>query len=107
MMDVTYRTVGIVVNAPDVFEREDFQKWLNDPSVHVATWHVKGTKPNEYSDVLVLVDSNHEGDSSDMPEDIWRAICDTVYKTFCDGEPNLWLLPEPAPVVVRLTNLAD
>jgi hypothetical protein len=46
---------------------------------------------------VVFVDSNYEGSDSDMPEDIWRAICDRVYAEF--GERN------PEHVTVRLTNL--
>lgn len=98
------RTIGITVNAPNVFARPDFIAWLNDPEKVVFTYHRKGDEPHEYSDVIVLVDSNYEGDSSDMPEDVWRAICDAAYAV-CGGPE----LPRSldSHVVVRLTNLAE
>lgn len=98
------RTVGITVNAPNVFARADFMAWLNDPEKAVFTYHKKGDEAHEYSDVIVLVDSNYEGDSSDMPEDVWKAICDAAYAVY--GGPA-----SPARlgshIAVRLTNLAE
>lgn len=102
-MTVKEPTVGIVVNAPAVFRRDDFMRWLDQPS-GVATWKQVGAKPDEYSDVFVLVDSNYEGDSSDMPQDIWRAVCDLAYAKYCNGKPELSLLH--SHIVVRLTNLS-
>lgn len=98
------RTVGLTVNAPNVFARADFMAWLNDPQKAVFTYHRKGEDAHEYSDVIVLVDASHEGDSSDMPEDIWRAICDAAYSVY--GGP---LAPARlgAHIAVRLTNLAE
>lgn len=103
---VTSQSVSIVVNAPNVFRREDFVKWLNDPQTRIATWHVKGTDPDDFSDVIVHVDSDYAGDGEDMPEDIWRAICTLAYTTYCDGKPQL---PHhlDSHIVVRLTNLVD
>lgn len=103
MLAVTNRTVGLVINAPEIFEREDFGIWLNDPARSTATWHKKGDEPGEYSDVFLLVDRNYEGDSSDMPEDAWRSICDATYGMLCNGDMNMPGLT--AHVVVRLTNL--
>lgn len=102
-MEVTCRTVGLVVNAPELFQREDFFAWMTDPSRPTATWH-RGDKPGDYSDVFVLVDSDFDGDSSDMPEDAWRAICQLAYDVYCDGRPELPRHIESA-IVVRLTNL--
>ncbi len=98
------KTVGLVVNAPDIFKREDFLAWLNDPANSPATWHQKGQKPTECSDVFVLIDSNFEGDCSDMPEDIWRELCQLAYDTYCDGGESL---PRNllSPIVVRITSL--
>jgi hypothetical protein len=101
--EVTARTVGLVVNAPDIFERADFMVWLNDQSSATATWHRRGKEPTEYSDVFVLIDSTYEGDSSDMPEDIWKSLCDLAYREFCGGEPDISRYP--SQIVVRLTNL--
>ena len=106
MLTVSYQSISLVMNTPEIFKREDFQAWLNDPSRPTATWHRKGKEPGEYSDVFVLVDANHDGDSSDMPSDVWRSICDTVYGTLCDGDPEMPGLWESAPITVRLTNLA-
>lgn len=102
-MKVREPTVGLLIDAPEVFKRKDFREWLDQPS-GVATWKQVGEKPNEYSDVFVLVDSNYEGDASDMPEDIWRSICDLAYGQYCNGKPELSLLH--SHIVVRLTNLS-
>ena len=103
-MEVTARTVGLVLDAPQAFAREDFMAWLNDPQNRVATWHRKGEQAGDYSDVVVHVDSNYEGDSSDMPGDIWKAICDEAYRAHCGGRPEL---PPGlrSHITVRLTNL--
>lgn len=102
---ITARTVGLVVNAPHVFERDDFMKWLDNPSNGPATFHEKGHNydPTEYSDVFVLIDSNYEGDSSNMPEDIWRSLCDLAYAEFCGGKPDVSRYG--SHIVVRITNL--
>ena len=104
-LETTGRTVGLVINSPTTFERDDFLAWLNDPKRNTATWHTKGDIPGEYSDTYVLVDSHYEGDSSDMPEDIWRALCDAVYEAYSNGDPELPNRLDHT-VVVRITNLA-
>jgi hypothetical protein len=107
-LKLSARTVGLVVNAPELFDREDFVAWLDDPENRTATWREKGLPPDEWSDVFVLVDSEREGPESDMPEDVWNAICDLVYAE-C-GEPGAIDRISSAlgsHVVVRLTNLAD
>lgn len=99
------RTVGLIVNAPEVFARPDFMDWLNAKDRPIFTWHDRGNPtPGEYSDVVVLVDSGYEGDSSDMPHDVWQAICDLVYREY-GGET----IPHAnaAHVHVRLTNLTE
>ena len=86
LFDEVNKRYALVINCPKVFERDDFMKWLNhaiDSNGKVATWHDSG-EPTDYSDVFVLVDANYEGTESDMPEDIWNAICDEVYKVFPD-----------------------
>ena len=103
LLTVDHQTVGLVLNVPEVFQREDFRRWLNSKGCQVATWHVKGKTPGEYSDTFLLVDSNYEGCSSDMPEDVWLSICNTVYSKLSDGDPNLPGLGYH--VSVRLTNL--
>lgn len=103
-LEAVAMSVGLVVNAPEAFERDDFRAWLDEPSRRTATWHRPGEEPHEYSDVFVLVDGGYEGDASDMPRDVWEAICDAVYDAFCGGRPELpgWM---ETHVVVRLTNL--
>lgn len=96
------RTVGLVINAPAVFAREDFMAWLNRPENAVLSYHVKGEAAHEYSDVAVLVDSNYEGDSSDMPDDVWKAICDAAYAMY--GGPAA-PRDHGSHIHVRLTNL--
>ena len=70
---------AIRINVPEWYEREDFQTWLNGNGKQ-ATWHTKGAKPNEFSDVFMWYD-NHEGSDSDMPESIWEELC-----KICDSE---------------------
>jgi hypothetical protein len=103
-LDIQNRTVGLVVNAPELFLQDDFLAWLNDPTKTTFTWHKCGDTATEYSDVMLLVDSNYEGDSADMPEDVWKAVCDLAYGEYCGGAPTL-----PATITshitVRLTNI--
>ena len=93
---------GMVVNAPSIFKRQDFMDWLNDPENTIFTWHTKGSEPSEYSDVVVLVNENYDGDSSNMPEDIWNLLCDEAYQHY--GGPTLALTKGEA-VAIRITNL--
>ena len=103
-MEIQSKTIGLVVNAPELFARPDFMAWLNDPSKRILSYHPKGKSPDEYSDVVVLVDGNYEGDSSHMPDDIWTAICKIAYDTYCGGDD---VLPPSihSHITVRLTNL--
>lgn len=88
---------ALVINAPDVFKDPNFIAWLNNGSPKF-TWH-KGGQPNEWSDVVVLVDPSLNGDGadSDMPEPIWRRIVNECKKHFMVGQTNY--------IMVRLTNL--
>ena len=98
-------THGLVLNAPTIFAREDFLAWLNDEERNVFTWHRKGPgeAAHEYSDTVVLVNENYDGDSSDMPEDIWNLICEEVYARY--GGPEL-TMANGESITVRLTNLS-
>ena len=93
---------ALVVDASSVFSRPDFMEWLNSPSSLTATWHARapGAAFTEYADVFVLVDTDYEGSDSDMPEDIWRAICDAVYQVYGSD-----LAGCGTQVTVRLTSL--
>lgn len=104
LLEAPARCVGLVINAPAVFARHDFMAWLRTPGQQVFTWHDRAeTLAGEYSDVIVLVDANYDGDSSDMPEDVWKAICEAVYAEY--GGPDIPQANRYA-VAVRLTNLA-
>ena len=71
--------VGIRVNAPEFYKDPAFLEWLNDPETQVFTWHKKGDAPNEYSDIMVGVDTDgYDGTDSDMPEHIWLKIVEAV-----------------------------
>lgn len=92
---------GIRVNAPEIFAREDFMEWLRFEG-SAFTWHKpEDETAHEYSDTIVLVDRYYEGSASDMPEDIWIAICDVVYRDF--GGKELASSPN-SHVYVHLTN---
>lgn len=99
------RTVGLVINAPMIFAREDFMEWLNDSSEQQFTWHDRvSPTAHEYSDTIVLIDSHYDGSASSMPEDIWKALCDIAYSQY--GGPDL-SQAHGYTVHVRLTNLAE
>lgn len=88
---------ALVINAPGIFKKPSFINWLNDTEIKFS-WH-KGGKPNEYSDVVVLVDPslNGEGSDSDMPAQVWNFIIKECKKHFTPGTGN--------HIMVRLTNL--
>ena len=105
-MRITSKTLGLIVNAPEWFRRDDFLAWLNNPEHHTATWHQAGEPPHDYSDVFVLVDSAYEGVGSEMPEDVWKAVCDAAYEAHCYGRPSLPPFTT-SHIVVRITNLDE
>ncbi|MGX1201114.1 hypothetical protein [Marinobacter sp. MBR-105] len=100
-IDEVTRTAGLVANTPDWFEDPEFKTWLNDRKNPIFTWHTKGTEPDEWSDIVILVDPslNGEGVGSDMPERFWNALielCKAHYKPSTMG----------THIFVRLTNHA-
>lgn len=102
------KSVALVVNAPELFERADFLAWLDNPENRIATWHEKGLPPDEWSDVFVLIDSGREGPESEMPADIWKALCDLVYRECgAPGRTDRLAPGLESHVVVRLTNLTE
>lgn len=85
------------LNAPEFFLDPQFVVWLNNGAPKF-TWHRSGA-PDEYSDVVVLVDPSMsgEGSDSDMPEHIWSQIVDAC---------RLHLRPGAGDhIMVRITNL--
>ncbi|HDR9103405.1 TPA: hypothetical protein QDB04_000125 [Burkholderia vietnamiensis] len=97
-MQLTAHSLGLVVNAPEVFANPEFQAWLNDGQPKM-TWH-NGGIPNEWSDVIVLVDPslNGEGADSEMPEAIWNQIVELCRQHFTPRQSE-------THIMVRLTNL--
>ena len=89
---------GLVLNVPAMFNDPDFREWLNNGKTKF-TWHKLGSKPSEWSDVVVLVDPsyNGEGADSDMPEHCW----DTILEACKVAIPH----PVKGHVMVRLTNI--
>ncbi|MDF0490425.1 hypothetical protein PX554_20045 [Sphingomonas sp. H39-1-10] len=94
------RCQGLVLNAPEFFADKDFVAWLRS-DVPKFTWH-RGDAPDEYSDVVVLVDPDlgGEGSDSDMPEHIWTAIVEQC-------RTHLGASPGQSHYMVRITNLAN
>lgn len=92
------RCDSMVINCPWVFKEPAFKAWLNNGQPKM-TWY-GGGDPNEWSDVVVLVDPGlgGEGVDSDMPEEIWEWIVS------CCREH---LRPKAGThhVMVRLTNI--
>jgi len=82
----------VEINLPELFEREDFRAYLNDPKNTIATWHRSGEAPDECSDVFVTYD-NGDGSNSDMPG--WGIVCDMMRE---NGH---------TAALVRLTNMED
>lgn len=95
----------LTMNAPEFFSRKDFIEYVeNNP---VFTWHQRGDEPGEYSDVIVLVEPclNGEGSESDMPEDIWTAILDTLKSQFGEEGEGIPAQFRNMHMAVRITNL--
>lgn len=90
---------SLLINAPDIFRDDAFRRWLVDPA-RKFTWH-QGGEPDEWSDVIVLVDPslNGEGSDCDMPAHLWNRIIATCRHHLVPvggGAPH---------IMVRLTNL--
>jgi hypothetical protein len=85
----------IRMDRPDIFAREDFQKWLNDPKNLAATWHSKGPgiAPSEYSDVFTVIDGDYDGtDRQTMPDEVWQMLADEVRRLSPSGKALVWLV---------------
>ena len=93
------RVTGLVMNCPEWFARTDFQNWLNAPGPRM-TWHTRGERPDEWSDVVVWVDPglSGEGSDSDMPEALWAYVISACRDAGLAGQTE--------HIPVRLTNLA-
>lgn len=92
-------TKGLVLNVPEFFQDPEFVGWLNSDTLKF-TWH-KGGKPDEWSDVVVLVapSLNGKGTDSDMPEHLWNQVVAECRKHFEPSRGN--------HIMVRLENLAS
>jgi len=67
----------LVLNAPELFEREDMQDRLHDEYTGLATWHIPGSKVGEFSDVFLKVEVCSDGTveiSDDLPEYVLGAL---------------------------------
>ena len=92
---------GLVVNRPDFFADPGFRQWLANDAPKF-TWFTGG-EPDEYSDVVVLVDPslNGEGSDSDMPAGVWRQIVEICRAHLGAGSAGA------SHYMVRLTNLSE
>lgn len=90
---------SLALNVPAWFQQPDFVEWLNDPNNKVMTFHEAPRAPDEWSDVMVLVDPSisGEGSNSDMPAEYWDQIVDA-----CRGAG---LVMEETHIPVRLVNV--
>lgn len=91
---------SLLLNVPDIFADASFRQWL-ETSAPKFTWY-RGGEPDEWSDVVVLVDPalSGEGSESDMPAHIWDRIISAC-------RDHIGVSPTGAPHhMVRLTNLA-
>jgi hypothetical protein len=94
------KSKALTINVPQFFADPAFVAWLNNDEPKF-TWHKKGDQPNDYSDVVVMVDPslNGEGTDSDMPEHIWEQIVDACKVQF-GGLPR-----GEDHIMVRLVNV--
>ena len=96
----------MVLSAPEWFERDDFEKYMNGRTeafdyknphrplhFNAASWGYsnQGWEAGEFADVFLTYDHD-EGSNSDLPEDIWKAICTAAKENgfeFC----VVWIKP--------------
>jgi hypothetical protein len=60
------------------FEREDFQRFVRVGFAHrgLATWWRPGTDwGDEFNDVFMTYEHGGGSDTTDIPADIWDAVC--------------------------------
>jgi hypothetical protein len=95
-------TSALIINAPEWFTKKDFRDWLNEESNTLFTWHKRGEKPTEWSDVIVLVDTSLNGEGSDsdvMPQAYWSMIVNKCKEHFRPSSGY--------HIVVRITNIFE
>lgn len=65
---------ALKIDKPEWFKNQSFLDWLN--SSNVATWHVHGEEPTEYSDIFMVLDDirTRTGSDDDMP--MWGELCE-------------------------------
>jgi len=92
--------VSMTINAPEFFKDPAFIGWLNNGE-RKFTWH-QGHMPDEWSDVVVLVDPGltGEGSDSEMPAHIWEQIVNACRDKFSNSVSR-----HSDHIPVRLTNL--
>lgn len=90
------------INAPEFFKDAGFIDWLNN-GARKFTWHETGHHPEEWSDVIVMVDPGFtgEGSDSDMPAHIWNQIVE-----ICRAKLGGSVESRDEHITVRLTNIA-
>lgn len=88
------------MDVPEFYKDPAFVAWLNN-GVPKFSWH-KGGTPNEWSDVVVLVDPSlsGEGTDSDMPKQFWDQIVQA-----CRAAYGPVLVGTEEHITVRLTNV--
>lgn len=94
--------IGLLINAPEFFRDPTFINWLNNGERKFAL-HRNGP-PDEWSDVIVLVDPglSGEGSDSDMPGHILAQVIEA-----CRTNSRTRIAPYAEHIVVRLTNLEN
>jgi|TARA_Y100000815_G_scaffold30282_5_gene25303 hypothetical protein len=90
---------SLLINAPEYFRDPAFRHWLGGAQPKF-TWH-RGGEPDEWSDVIVMVDPSLSGEGSDydMPAHIWERIVDACRTHLGHGQGR------SPHYMVRLTNL--
>jgi hypothetical protein len=84
--------VSMTINAPEFFKDPAFIGWLNNGE-RKFTWH-QGHMPDEWSDVVVLVDPGLTGEGSDSEIDLAPVFPDPSYSqrnaASLTGERRAW-----------------
>jgi hypothetical protein len=97
-MRLDHTTLAVVVNAPELFAREDFRAWLANDEPKFTWW--REGEPGEFADVVVLVDPTLTGEGSCDSMPGWDAVVEVIRTVTSPGACS-------GHIHVRLTNLCD
>lgn len=77
-MNNTKHEKSLTISLPEMYMDDAVMQYINDPETNVATWHRKGEKPGDYSDIFITYGGDGEGSHSTLPDPWWDRICEIV-----------------------------